>query len=165
MTRLISILAGVCCSIVVPTSQVYAQAGSPRPGWQATLSTRAHNTSGVVTIVDQNTFRVDNFFYDGGGIDVHFILAAADNINAFRSNPLVTDLNLLGTPYSGGSLTIDLPTGATFDGYNAVSLWCIPARANFGSGTFLPVPEPTGAMLFAGVVVALIVGVRRRAPD
>ena len=135
----------------------------PRAGWQATLSRFAHNVGGTVTIVDADTFRVDNFFYDGGGINVHFILAAANDNNSFRSTGLVTDLNLLGTPHNGDSLTIDLPAGTSFDGYNAISLWCIPAQANFGSGAFLsPVPEPTSLVLTALGTFVLVLRTRRR---
>jgi Electron transfer DM13/PEP-CTERM motif len=125
-----------------------------RAGWQAQLSTRAHNVRGTVTIIDADTFRVDNFFYDGGGINVHFILAASDNTIAFSSARLVTEPNLLGQVHNGDSITIDLPSGKTFDGYGAISLWCLPAAANFGSGSFAsPVPEPaTAAMLALGVI-------------
>lgn len=107
-------------------------ANYPRAGWQATLSTRAHGVRGTVRIVDADTFRVDNFFYDGGGINVHFILAATDDNNLFRTTRLVTDLNLLGTAH------------------------------NFGSGTFAnPVPEPTSAgLLVIGATIAL--AARRR---
>ncbi len=138
-------------------------ASYPRAGWQATLSTRAHGVRGTVTIVDADTFRVDNFFYDGGGIDVHFIVAAADDNNLFRTNRVVTDLNLLGTPHNGDSVTIDLPAGTTLDGYNAISLWCIPAQANFGSGTFVdPVPEPASAGLLVLGAITLGGFARRR---
>jgi hypothetical protein len=134
-----------------------------RAGWQATLRRFAHNVSGTVTIVDENTFRVDNFFYDGGGIDVHFILAAEDNNTVFRTNRLVTSLNLLGTPFNGGSITIDLPEGSTFDNYNAISLWCIPAQANFGSGTFVnPIPEPASAPILALGATVFAAMLRRR---
>lgn len=134
-----------------------------RAGWQAQLSTRAHNVSGLVTIVDADTFRVDNFFYDGGGINVHFILAASDNNSVFRTTRLVTEPNLLGTAHNGDSITIDLPVGTTFEGYGAISLWCIPAAANFGSGTFAsPVPEPTSAFMLALGFTSLVFLRRRR---
>ena len=131
------------------TSAIY-----PRAGWQATLSTFAHGVRGTATIVDADTFRVDNFFFDGGGIDVHFILAASNDNSLFRTARLVADSlpspGFRGTPFNGGSVTIDLPVGNTFDGYNAISLWCIPAQANFGSGTFISsVPEPSSAGLLA----------------
>jgi hypothetical protein len=133
-----------------------------RTGWQAVLSTFAHGVRGTVTIVDADTFRVDNFYYDGGGINVHFILAASNDNNVFRTTRYVTSLNLLGTAYNGGSLEISLPSGNTLDGYNAISLWCIPAQANFGSGTFVnPVPEPAsvGMLAFGAVLLGLV---RRR---
>lgn len=142
---------------------VIALAAYPRAGWQAALSTNAHGTRGTVTIVDADTFRVDNFFYDGGGINVHFILAAANDYATFRDARLVTDLNLLGTAHNGDSITIDLPAGTTFDGYNAISLWCLPASANFGSGTFAtPTPEPGSVSLLALGAIALGLSRRRR---
>jgi Electron transfer DM13 len=144
----------------------FANALAPyaRAGWQAPLSTLAHNVRGTVTIVDADTFRVDNFFYDGGGINVHFILAASNNNTLFRTAGLVTEPNLLGTAHNGDSITIDLPAGTTFDGYGAISLWCIPASANFGSGTFAsPVPEPTSAALLALGLTPLVFLRRRRA--
>jgi hypothetical protein len=133
----------------LPDELALSLAPYPRAGWQATLSTRAHGVRGTVTIVDADTFRVDDFFYDGGGIAVYFILAAADDNNLFRTERLVTERNFLGMPQNGGSVTVDLPAGTTFDGYNAISLWCLPAQANFGSGTFQQVPEPAGGALLA----------------
>lgn len=38
------------------------QSAYPRTGWSATLSTLAHQVSGTATIVDEDTFRLDNFF-------------------------------------------------------------------------------------------------------
>ena len=140
-------------------------AAYPRAGWQATLSTNAHGVRGTVTIVDADTFRVDNFFYDGGGINVHFILAASNNNPAFTAGLIADSLpapGFLGQVHTGDSVTVDLPAGQTLDGYNAVSLWCIPARANFGSGTFA-VPEPVSAGLLALDTVTLV-GLSRRRP-
>jgi Electron transfer DM13 len=147
------------------TASDFANATSPyaRAGWQAQLSTFAHNVSGTVTIVDADTFRVDNFFYDGGGINVHFILAASNNNTLFRTARLVTEPNLLGTAHNGDSITIDLPVGTTFDGYGAISLWCIPASANFGSGSFAsPVPESNGAAMLALGLLSFAMLRRRR---
>ena len=147
----------------VANAPAISLASYARAGWQATLSTRAHGVRGTVTIVDADTFRVDNFFYDGGGINVHFILAAAEDYNTFRDARLVTDLNLLGTAHNGDSITIDLPTGTTFDSYNAISLWCLPAAANFGSGTFAaPAPEPVGISMLALGAITLAASMRRR---
>ncbi len=152
---------------VAANAPAISLASYPRAGWQATLSTNAHNVHGTVTIVDADTFRVDNFFYDGGGIDVHFILAASNDNNTFRTARLVADSlpspGFLRQVHNGDSVTIDLPAGQTLDGYNAVSLWCIPAQANFGSGTFVnTVPEPGTVGLLALGATALGGFVRRR---
>jgi hypothetical protein len=40
-------------------------------------------------------------------------------------------------PYSGGSITVDLPAGRTLDGFAGISVWCEAANASFGSGTFV----------------------------
>lgn len=119
------------------TLPAVCEASTPyaRAGWQATLTTYAHGVSGTVTIVDANTFRVDNFHYDGGGVNVHFIVAPSES-DFYTSNHIVTARNFLGTAFNGGSVTIDLPAGRTLDGQNAVSLWCIPFTSDFGSGSF-----------------------------
>jgi hypothetical protein len=91
---------------------------------------------GTVTIVDADTFRVDNFYYDGGGIRVYFYLGASDTQSSFVAG-LRTGPNLLGTPYSNGTITVDLPAGRTLDGFAGISVWCEAADASFGSGTFV----------------------------
>jgi hypothetical protein len=125
--------------LVVPT---HAQLTSPLIGWRAELNKVAHNVSGSVTILDENTVRVDDFTYDGGGIDVFFYLGQDNTRNSFI-NGLKIGPQLLGTAYNGSQppLLIDLPAGQTLEGWNAVSVWCVTAAANFGSGTFAPVAD------------------------
>lgn len=113
----------------------------PRAGWTATLSTLAHNVSGQATIVDEDTFRLDNFYYDGGGISVYAYLGVTNTNPSFASG-LQTGPQLLGMPFSGGSLVIDLPPGQTLDAYSAISIWCVAASSSFGSGTFVPPAYP-----------------------
>ena len=106
-----------------------------RAGWQAELETLDHLVSGTVTILDQDTCRVDNFNYDGTGIDDYFYLGTENASSAF-ANGLQVGPDLLGPAFVDASLVIDLPPGETFEGYNAISVWCVPAGANFGSGEF-----------------------------
>lgn len=56
---------------------------------------------------------------------------------------LLAGMNLDGMVFDGTGppLVIDLPGANTLDGFNAISVWCASAGANFGSGTFV-VPEP-----------------------
>lgn len=112
-----------------------APAQIDRSGWHAELSTLAHGVRGVVTVVDSDTLRVDNFYYDGQGIDVRIYLATANTQSAF-TNGLSVGPDLVGAPYVNASFMVDLPAGETTDDYQAVSIWCVAANANFGSGSF-----------------------------
>ncbi|MHC4088200.1 MAG: DM13 domain-containing protein [Planctomycetota bacterium] len=106
-----------------------------RVGWQADLSTLFHDVDGIVTIVDEDTIQVDHFYFDGLGLSIYFYLATEDDDAAF-ANGLQIGTNLFGTVFSDDSMTIDLPANETIDDYNAISVWCVPVSANFGSGTF-----------------------------
>jgi hypothetical protein len=117
---------------------------TPQIGWQAELSRLFHNVSGTVTIVDENTIQVDDFTYDGGGISVYFYLGHEQTRDSFKTG-LQIGPQLLGTPRNGTEppLVIDLPSGQTLEGWNAVSVWCVAAGSSFGDGTFAPVGGPT----------------------
>ncbi|QEG34832.1 DM13 domain-containing protein [Bythopirellula goksoeyrii] len=121
-------------------SDCQAQLTSPQIGWQAQLSELAHDVSGTVTILDEDSIQVDNFTYDGGGIVVKFYLGTEDSQSAFTMGTPI-GFDLFGTSYDGtqAPLIYDLPTGNTLEGLNAISVWCVAANANFGSGTFAPV--------------------------
>lgn len=128
-----SILAALILGLPL-SAATYANCS--RVGWQADLSTLAHNVDGIVTIVDKDTIQIDNFDFDGNGIDVYFYLGTAETHLAF-GNGLPIGYDIVGTPFADASFTIDLPEGETLDGYNAISVWCVTAGANFGSGTFM----------------------------
>jgi hypothetical protein len=134
---LLTVLLSVATCLAVPA---HAQLTSPQVGWQAELSRLAHNVSGTVTILDENTVQVDDFTYDGGGISVYFYLGHEQTKDSFR-NGLQIGPQLLGTPRNGTEppLVIDLPTGQTLEGWNAISVWCVAAHSSFGDGTFAPV--------------------------
>lgn len=135
---------------------------TPGVGWQATLSRDYHNVSGTVTVLDADTLQVDDFTFDGGGIVVKFYLGASDSSTDFYNGLGLGD-DLRGMAFDGtqGSFTVDLPAGATIDGYNAVSVWCEVAGVSFGSGTFQPtttIPEPaTAALLLTGLAATAAV--------
>lgn len=118
----------------VGTSPVQAL---PLVGWQAELGLGLHNVTGTVSVFDEDTLQVDDFTYDGGGFSVYFYLGTEDSSTAFKVGLSIGD-DLVGTMYNGteGSFLVDLPGGQTIDGWNAVSVWCVTAGVNFGSGTF-----------------------------
>lgn len=129
--------------IVLGTAFAEAQLTSPQIGWQAELSTVAHKVSGTVNIVDEDTLRFDDFTYDGGGLSVFFYLGTEDSRTAFSAGLSIGE-ELLGMVFDGtqDDFFVDLPEGKTLEGYHAISVWCVTAGANFGSGTFMAVEPP-----------------------
>ncbi len=128
----------------------------PRAGWHAQLSTNFYGVSGRVTIIDEHTLRVDDFTYTGGGIadpGVFFYLGASESFADLAAGVGVGP-NLHGQNWVDHTFErIDVPGG--LDGHNAISVWCVGAGANFGSGTFV-VPEPTALLLALPVSCALL---------
>jgi hypothetical protein len=114
-----------------------ALAQAPAPGWTAELSTLSHGVRGTVVVVDDTTIRIDDFFFDGRGLDVRVYLG--EDEGSFASG-IAVGPQLLGMPFSGGSLAIDLPDGVTIDGWQAVSIWCVDVPVSFGQGTFVAPP-------------------------
>ena len=124
----------------------------PDIGYQASLSMNSHNVGGTVTVLDADTLLVEDFTYDGGGVDVFFYLGTSD---ATFSSGLEIGAQLLGSVFDGtqDSFTIDLPAGMTIDGYNAISVWCVAFDVSFGDGTFeAPAPVLVGDVNEDGVV-------------
>lgn len=101
-------------------------------GSVAVLETFHHGVSGSVTIVDDRTLRIDNFFYDGLGPDVYVYVA----MNKQFSQGLAVSPELASTPYEDATVVVDLPDGVTLADFNSVSIWCRQFSSDFGSGYF-----------------------------
>lgn len=136
------VLAAATIAVVALPS---ARAVTPEIGWRADLSTLFHGVAGTVTVVDDDTVRVDDFVYDGQGISVFFYLGAEESNAAFR-NGLSIGPQLVGPAFDGTQppLLIDLPGGETIDGYHAISVWCVAVGVSFGEGTFLSPADFSG---------------------
>lgn len=106
----------------------------PRVGQTAVLSMDFHRTTGTVRIVDDCTLVVEDFGYDGTGIDVRFYGGIGGN---YRSGFAISDDLLLSGGYDGATLTLTLPSGRTLDEMDGVSLWCVAAGVSFGDGQFM----------------------------
>lgn len=107
----------------------------PKIGQLAELSTFAHQVSGTAVIVDDCTIRVDDFVFDGGGIDVRFYSGlGGDYANGFSMSE--EDLRR-PQGYDGTELVYaQLPEGRTLDELDGISVWCVPVAQSFGDGLF-----------------------------
>lgn len=104
-----------------------------RVGQTATLTTRSHGVRGTARVVDDCTIVIENFFFDGAGVDVRVYGATGGNYRGgFGMGP---DLLRAGG-YNGETLTASLPAGKTLDNIDGISIWCVPVGVSFGDGLF-----------------------------
>ncbi|MFW2389309.1 MAG: DM13 domain-containing protein [Polyangiales bacterium] len=104
-------------------------------GQVAELQTFAHQVSGTAVIVDDCTIRVDDFVYDGTGVDVRFYSGLGGNyIGGFSMSEM--DLRRAGGYDGSESVYAQLPDGRTLDELDGISVWCVPVAASFGDGLF-----------------------------
>jgi len=109
---------------------------SSKVGYSGSFQTLAHNVSGTATILDDCSFSISNFNYDGGGPAVYFYGAQGNDFSgasAFSMGSLLT-----GQVFNDATLTVVLPDGKTFDDFDSISVWCEDFNANFGDLKFLP---------------------------
>lgn len=105
-----------------------------RVGWFADLSTRAHGVRGRVTLTDACTLTVSDFFFDGGGLDVRLVLAGA--AQPFSQGTAVGPQLLKAGGYQQDTLLIGLRDDLSASQIERVSVWCVSAAVDFGSGDF-----------------------------
>src|SRR5260221_5109870 len=106
-----------------------------RVGWKADLgiNTGEGQVSGFVTMVDDCTLELTSFSYDGNGIEVRVYGSKSSTFRpGFTIGP-----DLVGRVFNKAVLRVTLPAGKTLDDLDWVSIWCVKAGANFGSGPFL----------------------------
>lgn len=132
-------------------------------GTQATFSTDFHNVSGTATVLDLDRLRIDDFTYDGQGLDVFFYLGQEDTDASFIGGLAIGE-QLVGTVFDGTQtpIIVQMPAGQSLADYGAISVWCVDATVSFGSGSFLQIPEPSVAGLWLVVLGAGAIGRRRR---
>jgi cytochrome c len=106
----------------------------PRVGWKADLgmNTGEGEVSGFVTMIDDCTLELTSFSYNGDGIEVRVFGSKVSNFRpGFTIGP-----DLVRRRFVKATLRVQLPAGKTLDDLDWVSIWCVRARADFGSGPF-----------------------------
>lgn len=106
----------------------------PKVGHVAELSTFFHGVQGTATIVDDCTIRIDDFFFDGNGIDVRIYAGLGGDYDGGFA--ITDDLFNFPTGYSGATVYGVLPDGLTLDDLDGISVWCVDVAVDFGSGMF-----------------------------
>jgi len=137
-TSLVMVLAGLvalsvgCCEIPDPAPpQTDCGDDDPRVGQSGEFNNHVHGIAGTARIVDNCTIVVDDFYYDGIGIDVRFIgVVDGDFMNG---TILTDDIRRVGG-YKGETFTITLPEGVTLDDVPVLSVNCVGSCVNFSFG-------------------------------
>lgn len=112
----------------------FCESTHSKVGQSTELSTFAHDVSGTATIVNDCTIRVQNFTYDGGGIDVRVYAGVGGNYDppvGFAISP-----NIKGQAFNGQTVTVQLPVGTTLDNLDGIAVWCTDVGVSFGDGIF-----------------------------
>lgn len=105
----------------------------PKIGQVATFTTRDHDVAGTATFVDDCTIRLDNFTFDGNGINVRVY---GDTQASFRTGFAMGPNLVRQSGFNNDTVTVRLPEGMTLDDIDYVSIWCIPVQVSFGDGKF-----------------------------
>jgi hypothetical protein len=93
-----------------------------------------HDVGGTARVVDDCTLVLEDFTFDGGGIDIRIYAGAGGVFTPPTGFPISDDL--FGMRFTGESLWLTLPAGRTLDDLDGVSVWCVDVGVDFGSARF-----------------------------
>jgi hypothetical protein len=133
---LAAVVVGGCApaSKDVPTSyQSNCAADDPRVGQTAVLHGYVHGVQGTARIVDNCSIAIENFSYDGVGLDVRVVGVKDGNFRA--PVPLTGNIRDHG-PFHNETLVVPLPQGVTLDDVPVISILCVSFGIDYGDGTF-----------------------------
>jgi hypothetical protein len=105
----------------------------PKVGRQAVLRGYLHGIRGTATMVDDCTIVIENFSYDGIGLDVRVVGARADE-NVATGGVILTDN--IRRVYVNETITVKLPAGVTLDDIDQIGIICKSFDIDFADGWF-----------------------------
>ena len=103
-------------------------------GKTAVLSSFSHDVAGTARIINDCTIVIEDFHFDGGGINVQ-IYGGRGGEYAPPTGFSLTD-NLIPRRFAGETFAIQLPAEVTLDSLDGISVWCVPIGVSFGDGIF-----------------------------
>ncbi|MCH9679858.1 MAG: DM13 domain-containing protein [Deltaproteobacteria bacterium] len=104
----------------------------PMVGAVAELVGSQHDVAGTATIIDDCTIQIENFVFDGGGIDVRVYGGLDGNYD----DGFAIGEDLTGPGFAGETVTVQLDESMTLDDLDGISIWCVPVGVDFGSAFF-----------------------------
>lgn len=103
-----------------------------RVGATAELVTHFHGVMGTVRIVDECTVVIEDFRYDGAGLDVRFYAGLG---GAYGNGFAISGDLVRSGGYHGVEMRLTLPEGKTLDDFDGISLWCVDVGVSFGDAS------------------------------
>lgn len=129
-TRITTTTVAVTTTTATTTTSIGCGSSHAFVGRQATFSSKQHNWGGVVTVLDDCSFRIEDFTYDGLGPRAYF-WASADTTRSALKAGFALDETVLR--FAGGITVVQkLPAGTTWDDVPVLSGWCVDFNALFG---------------------------------
>ena len=103
-------------------------------GFSTQLTLIDHVSSGTFTVVDDCTFEVDEFTFDGATPSTQWTGSADGD---YRTG-VALSVDYPMTPLNIVNIEERLPAGTTWDSINSVSFWCSVAEASFAEARLRP---------------------------
>lgn len=130
------LLLCAACNDVPEVGPLQENCGSthPKVGQQAVLNGYLHGIRGTATIVDDCTIVIEGFYYDGMGLDVRVVGAAA-NEDVSSGGVILTEN--IRRVYDNETITVKLPVGVSLDRIDQIGIICKSFNIDFGDGWFV----------------------------
>ncbi|KAG2439762.1 hypothetical protein HYH02_010639 [Chlamydomonas schloesseri] len=118
----------------------------PYVGFSGPLTTLDHGAAGTLTVIDDCTFTVTGFRYDGAAPDTYWYGSNTSDVASVKSGwPLGPEYTAGAVNGSGPVLTVRLSAGASWDKISAVSFYCKSFDAVLGLISLGPAPPSSSS--------------------
>ncbi|EFN50783.1 hypothetical protein CHLNCDRAFT_142504 [Chlorella variabilis] len=114
----------------------YCPSDSIYVGLEGQLTGLEHDVSGRVRIVNDCTFEVSGFTYDGQGSDVYWWGAFSTAYNDIRSEGFRIVPEQVTRSYHGETVNFTMCHGLEVDDFSVISLWSEDWAVDFGHATW-----------------------------